>query len=259
MDIKTAIKLIRKELVIKDEVLKAWKLLELFKNVKGLEEERKNTYGMIRHVYNEEELRKAYQDVVCEDCEQIEPEDVIADPGSKFDRYGWMADILKKDKPKSYLDMGCYVGSLVIYAANLGIKAYGVDYTPKVIEIARRRAKGSCKFFIDDVRSFNKVKADYVSCFEVLEHIPNVEKFVDNLANLANKWVFLSTPDGPYGNGEGNLKQGWEWDGKGVRGHIRVFVPETLRQLLKNYQVKEMFTDKGGLLCCKYRKYGNKS
>lgn len=257
MDTKQAIKTIRKELIIKDEPLKAWKLLELFKDIPGLEEERKNTYGMVRHVFDEEELRKAYQDVPCDDCELIEPEHIADNPAAKFDRYKWMMKEIEQGKPKSYLDLGCYVGSLVIWAAKQGVKAWGVDYTPKVIEVARRRAKTrgvNPKFYVGDIRAFDKIRADYVAALEVPEHIPDVENFVENLANLAKKWVFLSTPDGPYGNGEGNIKQGWEWDGKGVRGHLRVFTHETMKQLLKNYRIGKIFTDEGGLLCVKYRR-----
>jgi hypothetical protein len=263
MKLSQAVKIIRQELVTKDEPLKAWRLLNLFPELKGeLELEWKNTKGMIRHCFDEEELRKAYQDVECLDCELIEPEEVIKNPAIKFHRYGWMANELQKYKPKTYLDMGCYVGSLVMYASGLGIKASGVDYTPKVIETAKRRALKldlTPDFYVGDVRKFDKVKADFVSCFEVLEHIPEVEKFIEHLANLANEWVYVSTPDGPYGNGEGNIKQGWEWDGKGVRGHIRVFTKETIKDLLKNYEVGQLFTDDGGLLCFTYRKKGGKN
>ncbi len=257
MELSKAIKIIRQELVIKDEPLKAYKLLQLFPDVTDLDEERTNTLGMVRHCFDEEEYRKAYQDVPCEDCELIEPEAVIDNPASKFHRYGWLASELQKYKPKTYLDLGCYVGSLVIYASKLGIKASGIDYTPKVIEVARRRAiknDVTPDFYIADIRKFDKVKADFVSCFEVLEHIPEVEKFVENLAGMANEWVYLSTPDGPFGNGEGNIKGGWEWNGKGVRGHIRVFTQETLQGLLKGFEINELFTDEGGLLCCKFRR-----
>lgn len=258
MDLPLAIKIIRRELVTKDEVIKAYQLLELFKNVKGLDKERKNTWGMMKHVFDEEAMLKAYKEVEAADCEQIEPEEIADNPAIKFSRYKWMMDEITQGKPKSYLDLGCYVGSLPIWAAKQGVRSYGVDFTPKVIEVARRRAKErgltNVKFFEGDAGTFDKVKADYVSSFEVLEHIPDVEKYVENLSKLANKWVFLSTPDGPYGNGEGNIAQGWDWDGKGVRGHIRVFTRATMKRLLKGYKISNLFTDVGGLLCVKYRR-----
>ena len=258
MDLIPAIKLIRKELIIKDEPYKAWKLLELFKNIPGLEEERKNSKLIIQHVFDEDKLKHLLQDVPCEDCEFIEPESVIDNPASKYDRYGWMMSELKRLDPASYLDVGCYVGSLTIWSAKQGIKSYGVDYTKAVIKKARERAikhnATKAKFFIDDVRIFNKVKVDVVSCFEVLEHVPEVEKFVKHLANLSRGWVYLSTPNGPYGNGEGNLKGGWEYHGEVGRGHLRVFVPETLKELLKDYEIGQLFVDEGNLLNCAYRK-----
>lgn len=257
MNLKTAIKIIRKELLVKDQTLKAYSLLELFKDVKGLDQERKNTWGIMKHCFDEEAMVKAYKEVDAGNCEQIEPDEVADNPAIKFHRYKWMMDEIIAGKPETYLDLGCYVGSLAIWAAKRGVKSYGVDMTPRVIEVARRRAKTrkvDATFYEGDVRTFNKVKADYVSSFEVLEHIPEVEKYVENLSKLANKWVFLSTPDGPYGNGEGNIAQGWDWDGKGTRGHIRVFTHSTMKKLLKGYDIGDMFTDEGGLLCVKYRR-----
>lgn len=249
MDIKSHLRTIRKELVIKDEPLKAWKLLELFKEVEGLDEERKNTYGMIRHMYSEEEFIKAV-DIPVDDCEAIEPKHFTTHAGERYARYQWVLDDLVKNKVKTYLDLGCYVGSLVTTAASKGIKSYGVDLTSKAIEKARQRAKEAgldklCTFYLANVEKFDKVKADAVSSLEVLEHTVDPEKYIKHLLSLSNGWCYISTPDGPYGNGEGNLTMpgGWEWDGKGVRGHVRVFVKETLSEILDKCHCEYEFVD----------------
>lgn len=235
-----AIRTIRKELVIKDEPLKAYKLLTFVDQPyqKALNDEIKKTYGMVRHVFNNYEYEKAY-DIPVDDCEMIEAEEFAINAGFRYPRYQWILDELEKEKAESILDLGCYVGSLVLTAVNRGLVGYGVDMTSGVIKVARKRAKkfglSKAKFFQADVRLFEGVTSDIVVSLEVLEHIPDPVKYIQHMAKLANKWAYISTPNGPYGNGEGNLtmKGGWEWDGKGVRGHIRVFTPITLRKLIE--------------------------
>ena len=258
MELTQAIKIIRQELVTKDEPLKAWKLLLHFKNVKGLDKERTNTYGMVRHCFDVKELIESC-DIPADDCEQIEPPTVALDPSIRYSRYKWAVDNITEQKAKSKIDLGCYVGSLPIYFAKCGLKATGVDLTPATIKVAKSRAKDldvKVKFIIQNVTRFEpKEKVDAVTALEILEHIVEPQEFIHQMAKMINPngWVYVSTPDGPYGNGEGNIKQGWDWDGKGVRPHIRVFVKETIEQLLKGYEIGEIFS-KDGLLNFKYRR-----
>jgi len=257
MDLKTAIKIIRRELVTMDEPLKAWNLLKHFKDLVGLEEERKNTYGIVRHVFEPEWLDKLL-DVPADDCERIEPAIIALDPGKRYARYQWVVDGL--DKAKSMIDLGCYVGSLVIYANKCGVKATGVEMTSGALKVARQRAKElgvKAKFVQDNVTTFvPKEKVDLVSCMEVFEHVVvDPKDFLKHMVDMTNPggWVYVTTPDGPYGDGAGNIKGGWEWDGKLPRGHIRVFTKETIKELLKDYKVGEIFS-KDGLICFKYQR-----
>jgi len=263
MELNQAIKIIRKELLIKDEPLKAWNLLKHFKDLPGLEKERKNTYGIVRHVFEPEWLKKLL-DIPVEDCEKIEPAQVALNPGIRYSRYKWVIDALSKHKVKSMIDLGCYVGSIAIYAAKCGIKATGVDMTSGAIRVAKQRARElktdverfDLKFIQHDITTFKpKEKVDFVSCMEAFEHVVcDPQEFIDHIASMLKPggWAYVTTPDGPYGDGEGNIKGGWEWDGKLPRGHVRVFVKETLRPLLKNYTIGELFTQ-DGLLCFSYK------
>ena len=258
MDIKSAIKIIRKELVIKDEPLKAWKLLEHFKDL-DLDEERKNTYGIVRHVFEPKWLEKLL-DVPADDCENIEPAAIALNPGIRYARYQWIVDGLEKYKSKSMIDLGCYVGSIVIYASKCGIKATGVEMTNGALKVARQRAEElgvKAKFVQEDITTFMpKEKVDFVSCMEVFEHVVvDPKDFIDHMAKMVKPkgWVYVTTPDGPYGNGMGNIEGGWEWDGKLPRGHIRVFTKETIKELLKDYKIGDLFS-KDGLVCFSYQR-----
>ena len=251
---------LRKELVIKDEPLKAYKLLKHF-DLPELKEELKNSYGMVRHYYDPEEYRVAYQDVAATDCEEIEPEDIALNAGIRYWRYGWILEEIKKEKAKSVIDLGCYVGSVVLTAAFKGIYGVGVDLTPKVIEVANKRRKkfeleGKCEFHVYDVTKFGKKKADIVFSFEVLEHVVDPVAYVQHMAGMAKKWAYVSTPNGPFQNGAGNRAQGWEWDGKGVRGHLRVFTETTLSQMLDSagLEIGKVFAGEDDLLHAKFRR-----
>lgn len=264
MNLIEAVKEIRKELLIKDEPLKAYFMLKEL-SVPELKTELDNTYGMVRHAFEDEIYKKVYGmegEIETNDSERIEPEYAILDAGRKYTRYEWIIDEVNKEKPKTFLDLGCYVGSLVTTIANMGVESVGVDMTKTVIDTAKERAKrynlqDKVKFYKDDVRVFDKFKADVVVCFEVLEHIPDDRKFIEHLCDLSTGWCYVSTPNGPYGNGDGNRGH-WEWDGVEVhtRGHLRVYTKSTLLGLLNKCGCEIAFIEgmSDGLLWCKFRR-----
>jgi hypothetical protein len=259
-----SLKIIREELLVKDEPIKAYNLLKLF-NKPELKPELDRTYGLIRHIMEPAIYKKYYgmhgEDQI-PDCELIEPREFITNAGARYERYKWIVDEFEMNRPKSYLDLACYIGSLVTTAASKGIKAYGVDMTKRAIEVARERAKFAnleCEFFCDDVTKFNGVRADMVSAFEVLEHVPDPKEFIEHLCSLSNGWVYITTPNGSYGDGEGNLGH-WDWDGEElhVRGHVRVFTKASLFKLLSDCGCEIDFLDamQDNLLWAKFKKGG---
>lgn len=236
-----AIKTIRKELIVKDEPLKAYNLLWNIDRQyqKELKDEMEKSAGMVRHYFSPHEYEKAY-DIPVPDAHLIEAEDIALDAGKRYDRYQWILDELKAEKAESLLDLGCYVGSLVLTAAKMGYRAWGIDMTKGSIDIANQRKEKfgirKAHFFVQDVRLDPPVLSDLVVSLEVLEHIPTPVKYIKMMARTANKWAYVSTPNGPFGNGEGNLTMegGWDWHGeKDYRGHLRVFTEKTLRQLIE--------------------------
>jgi len=122
--------------------------------------------------------------------------------------------------------------------------------------VARERAKNlksSAKFVCADVMGYEGPKSDGVIAMELIEHFYDPKEVLAKLASMTTPdgWVYITTPNGPYGNGRGNAMN---WDSVGSRGHVRVFVVSTLKEVLKDYEVKFISARTDGLLYAQYRR-----
>lgn len=244
MNLTDAARIVRKELLIRDQPEKAYYLLEKL-NLPELKEEFEKTKGMIAHLFDYERYKKYYGEEL---FEPPNPEQYVLSAELRFMRFGWILKKVEEEKAKTVLDAGCADGILVTTLANRGYEATGVNLYKPSIEVANQRKEkyglGKAYFICDDILNVQG-KWDAVVAQEIIEHIPDPVKLVKHLADLTtdNGWVYLTTPDGPALGGLGN-KPNWEWDGKGLRGHLRVYNEKTLRELLKDYEIKAFFKDK---------------
>ncbi len=89
-------------------------------------------------------------------------------------------EIKKMIKGKKFLDLGCGDGRLVMYAAENGFDAMGVDINPILILWARvisRLKKIKAKFRVDDILSTDEInKADVIYIFLMPELISKLEE-----------------------------------------------------------------------------------
>jgi len=96
------------------------------------------------------------------------------------------------------LDVGCGQGSLL---AELHVKypqaeLFGLDFSSPAIELAQQRLPEGKFFVMDITASFLNMKFDMVVCSEVLEHIPDDEAVMRNLACMTGKYLIISSPQG---------------------------------------------------------------
>lgn len=105
---------------------------------------------------------------------------------------------------KRVLDMGCGVGYGVDIIATNGnpLSILGFDIDNETIEYAKAYYQKSTKikFIKDDVLNFSNIPKqtfDIVTCFEVIEHISEQEKVLNNIVNSLNESgiLFISTPN----------------------------------------------------------------
>ena len=88
-------------------------------------------------------------------------------------------------KGLSILDIGCGGGILCEPLKRLGAKVSGIDTSTNAIEIAKKHAKKSklqIKYFNCELENFNNIeKFDLILCMEVLEHINNIDIFINDI------------------------------------------------------------------------------
>jgi SAM-dependent methyltransferase len=96
------------------------------------------------------------------------------------------------------LDIGCGGGFMVEAMGWLGARAVGVDIDSQAIAYAARRFPR--RRFVDaDFDDFagHGLSFDFVHASEVMEHVPNITRFMDVLAAITRPGgrVFITTPD----------------------------------------------------------------
>jgi len=104
-------------------------------------------------------------------------------------------------KPISILDVGCGEGFTLerLRKAKVGKKLEGVDYLDLAIKLGKKEhpklvlKKGSIYDLKYKANSF-----DVVICSEVLEHVEDPQKGLEELVRVSKKYVVLSVPNEPF-------------------------------------------------------------
>ena len=87
------------------------------------------------------------------------------------DRHRWKtvseqyAELFSNFNPKRILDAGCGSGGEALMLAGAGFEVIGIDTSPKMINIAREKARKSdlnVVFWVDDIKSLDTVPDQYV-------------------------------------------------------------------------------------------------
>lgn len=138
--------------------------------------------------------------------------------GNTFDKYGSTNPVVRRlmarfestlDRlftqaaPRSVLDVGCGEGVLTYrWAAQLGEKPIvGIDLPdPKLEAQWQTRRRENLEFRVmnvDDLRSFPAGSFDLAAAIEVLEHVPDPERTLAEMARVAGRHLLVSVPREP--------------------------------------------------------------
>ena len=99
------------------------------------------------------------------------------------------------------LDIGCGGGILAEELSKKGANVTGIDASEKTIEIAKQHSQESnlkinyeCSTLEDHLKK-SKKKYDSIICFELIEHVPDQLKLINDISKVSKKGskLFLST------------------------------------------------------------------
>ena len=104
-----------------------------------------------------------------------------------------------KSRPELILDLGCGTGSMTLELAKRGYDMTGVDYSPEMLDVARRRAEAQgadVLWLCQDMREFELYgTVDVtVSCLDAINHLTSKED-LDKCFDLVHNYLI---PDGLF-------------------------------------------------------------
>ena len=102
-------------------------------------------------------------------------------------------------KEKSFLDLGCGTGEFISALEKKGLQVWGVDFSQAFVDIARENFNLKNIFVCSFIEFFQKSelpKFDYISFFEVTEHLDNPKDFIQNVRKILKPggMIILSVP-----------------------------------------------------------------
>lgn len=233
-----------------NQVLKAW---DLVKDTNWSKKDR--LWLRVKHAFNKEDYIKYYS-------EQLKEIPVKEEYSTQADliypRFQWMINSIVKQNPKKVLDLGCADGYLCLTVSKkTGAYCAGFNLYQPSIDIAKFRNekfKLNCEFVCDDLFNANMLSDEWdtIVLSEVLEHMPDPQKAIDYCMSLLseNGSFYLTTPspshDGIREHKEEVGRKEGDWDDGLPAGHLQIFTEKELKDMLKNYTIKQFMIDEQG-------------
>jgi 2-polyprenyl-3-methyl-5-hydroxy-6-metoxy-1,4-benzoquinol methylase len=135
----------------------------------------------------------------------------------------------------SLLDYGCGTGDFLAYAKKKNTKVFGIEPNEKALKIAQEKAG---KDTISNHTIFElEEKFDVITLWHVLEHIPDLYAFLDEVGDKLNSKgeLLIAVPN--YKSFDANFYKNY-WAAYDVPRHLWHFSPESLEKLFLNFGMK---------------------
>jgi 2-polyprenyl-3-methyl-5-hydroxy-6-metoxy-1,4-benzoquinol methylase len=179
--------------------------------------------------------------------------------GNTYDKYGSSNPVVKrlmagfhravddlwaKAAPSSVLDVGCGEGVLTReWAERLGDgRIVGIDLDdPKLRAEWAARTRPNLEFRVEEATSlsFRDDEFDMVAAIEVLEHVPDPEATVAEMARVARSRLLASVPREPLWRALNVARGAYLRDFGNTPGHVNHWSKRTFVSLLSRYGTVE--------------------
>jgi 2-polyprenyl-3-methyl-5-hydroxy-6-metoxy-1,4-benzoquinol methylase len=175
--------------------------------------------------------------------------------GNTYDKYGSTNPVVKKlmgkfestldelfaiAAPRSLLDVGCGEGVLVHeWALQLGDKrVVGIDLEEESIQAGwKERQAPNLEYRIMEAENlpFADGEFDVATAIEVLEHVPDPEHTVAEMARVASRWLLVSVPREPLWRGLNMARGAYLKQLGNTPGHINHWSKRSFVSLLSQH------------------------
>ncbi len=179
--------------------------------------------------------------------------------GNTFDKYGSANPVVRRlmagfhstldelwarAAPRSILDVGCGEGVLTVeWAERLrGGRVVGIDLDdPKLRADWRERARPNLEFRAEEATSlsFADGEFDLACAIEVLEHVPEPEATLSEMARVASRHLLVSVPREPLWRGLNVARGAYLRDLGNTPGHVNHWSKRAFVALLSRYGTVE--------------------
>jgi 2-polyprenyl-3-methyl-5-hydroxy-6-metoxy-1,4-benzoquinol methylase len=179
--------------------------------------------------------------------------------GNTYDKYGSQNPVVRrlmagfestleelwtKAAPQSILDVGCGEGVLTAqWADKLGERRIvGIDLDdPKLKAEWARRRRANLEYRVEDAThlSFADDEFDLAAAIEVLEHVPDPERTVSEMARVAKRWVLVSVPREPLWRGLNMARGAYLKDLGNTPGHVNHWSKRSFVSMLARHGTVE--------------------
>jgi SAM-dependent methyltransferase len=179
--------------------------------------------------------------------------------GNTFDKYGSSNPVVKrlmrgfhgaldelwiKAEPESVLDVGCGEGVLTAeWAARLGDRRIvGIDLEdPKLRAEWTARTRSNLEFRAEEATrlSFADGEFDLAAAIEVLEHVPEPEATLAEMARVSRRRLLVSVPREPLWRGLNMARGAYLGDRGNTPGHVNHWSKQQFVTLLSRYGTVE--------------------
>jgi 2-polyprenyl-3-methyl-5-hydroxy-6-metoxy-1,4-benzoquinol methylase len=179
--------------------------------------------------------------------------------GNTFDKYGSQNPVVRKlmagfestleelwhkAAPESILDVGCGEGVLTAqWADKLGDRRIvGIDLDdPKLKAEWDKRRRANLEYRVEDATnlSFADGEFDMATAIEVLEHVPDPERTVSEMARVAKRSVLVSVPREPLWRGLNMARGAYLKDLGNTPGHVNHWSKRSFVSMLSRHGTVE--------------------